>query len=844
MNKLNIFLVASIMLVLVVFRGIFSDSSLSLGDAPYLTAELLRTYIAEPSYWTTQGISFGGVNSFIWIHPYMSLIAVVQSVTNASPWLLSRLFFYIPAIVLALGGSYLFASRIITSEKGRIVASTIYTLNSFFLMVIDGGQVGVAVAYGLFPVVVSLLVTQVHSINKKSIALSLASIQLITLADPRIAILAVVTSVIINTGIYKNMLILLPLWLGINLYWIYPLFQGGDIIVSSQIPQFTSFLTGIFLFSPHFPQNLYGVINYPSVAFVIFPLALLGAFVDVNRTRLKYFFLWLILVFLVKGSTPPFPIVYESLVNLPLGSAFRDSTKFMVPLLFISSILIAQGLGSLTRITTKIYWVFLLGFVITLSPVILGNFSFVLSGHESIDVETINSEIEHGKKTAWVYERDSRAISGTQEVLDGKHLVDMRPFARINVGSSDRMNFLNSTQSSHWIDVFGIDHLVLNGNPRNSMPSQEETINWDRLNTLIKSKKDLILEADPRVYGNVDTYPEMYGVEKLFVVVGSDNVYEKLQLKNMNYKPGNFGHVFIEDGKWNISELEGYASESAVVINNGGGKNALVLNNLQKYFKSSTDSTSSQFAHYQPNDYLKYKYELLIRDVIYDDFDYNKGISFSTKHGEQITVPLGDTKSSDYILAMRLMTTAQGARYQIGDISGELPVSTSFTWIEVPVSRPSNNKLTITNGEGITIFNVAALIPTDAYVKSQSLADNIIGHFTMYTPETVPESFLASSIYDITTEQKSASRFQITIPEQVKWVVYTNKYSPGFVLSKDRLDYPSLPQYSATNIFYARSEWRSVNIVHKGQESVRWGMYFSVIALLVTTIGLFITWKK
>ena len=56
---------------------------------------------------------------------------------------------------------------------------------------------------------------------------------------------------------------------------------------------------------------------------------------------------------------------------------------------------------------------------------------------------------------------------------------------------------------------------------------------------------------------------------------------------------------------------------------------------LQKYFVSSSDNVSSG-GLLTTKVSINAKYELLIRGYEYKDFDYGKGISFSTNKGEAI----------------------------------------------------------------------------------------------------------------------------------------------------------------------------------------------------------------
>ena len=168
-RKLLIVFVA--LMVLLSYKVLFSSASLSAGDAPYLTAWLMKSYIAEPEAWTTVGTSLGGQNQFLWIAPYMSLISLVGSALGFSSGLMLRVFFYIPGILMSIVGSYFFACRYTKSNTSRLITSLIYSVNTYFLMVVDGGQVGIVLAYGLFPWVIMSLSEVTNKLSYKSLIL-------------------------------------------------------------------------------------------------------------------------------------------------------------------------------------------------------------------------------------------------------------------------------------------------------------------------------------------------------------------------------------------------------------------------------------------------------------------------------------------------------------------------------------------------------------------------------------------------------------------------------------------------------------------------------------------------
>ncbi len=813
------------------FRAIFTSSSLSLGDAPYLSQDLLKTYIHEPRAWTTIGTAFGGMNQFLWIWPYMAVVSISGVVANISSALLVRMFFYVPSVVFAAIGSYFFASRFTKSETTKLIATLVYTVNTYFLLVVDGGQVGIALAYGLFPISQILFSHAVEHYSKRSFILALVGLEIVTLADPRIALISLALSVLLYGRKAKRLVPSILVWIGINMYWIYPLVTNSGSGLSTKIDQFSSFLNGLFLYAPHWSQNIYGVVSYPTVAFVIFPILILLSLKS-EKSFKKIFLSWLVFVFLIKGTTEPLGFVYQTLLALPLGAAFRDSTKFFIPALLLGGILVGEGVSHLSRKNSLAVVIFVAIFAFTVLPALRGELSFVLSSRETTqNIESINTLISDSNKTVWVNERDPRGIVTPSESINAFDLASLRPFAYLNVGDHDRLNFLNAPESETWLDVFGIGNIVLNGNPRITNLTQENRRDWDKTVNLINSRSFLNKTSDERVLKNNDPYPLFYGVDKMLFVIGSDTIYQKINDRFPGSVPQKAGVTFVEDGKFEAKDLLEYASESAAIVDNGGGEVALTMSLLKEHFVPTSKASMSQFAQYQSQDYLKYKYELLIRESAFNSFDYDKGIAFSSQPGERIEFTLSAPKG-DYILAIRSFSN-KNSRFVFNSQPGEIKATEDLVWTTLSVhTNGDQNTLSIENSQGLSVVNVVALIPKDKYVKASQTAQTIMQKLSVYTASNVPKEIFSKGRLPITVTVNGTNRWSVEKSPDAHWLIFTNQFSPKFVYSKDQLSYASVPVFSALNAFYLRPEWSVGTVTFTGQVNLRWGIYFSLITIL------------
>jgi hypothetical protein len=451
------------------------------------------------------------------------------------------------------------------------------------------------------------------------------------------------------------------------------------------------------------------------------------------------------------------------------------------------------------------------------------------------DIEAINKLVSDGKRTVWINERDPRGVVEDSESVNSFDLASIRPFASLNVGDHDRLNFLNATQSASWINVFGISHLVLNGNPREKTQTQESQKDWDRTKALIQSRSFFSTTDDSRVFVNTNPYPEFYGIDKMLFVIGDDSIYQKINAKYPSTVPDKAGVAFLEDGKFNSKDLLLFASESGVLVDDGDGQTALTLSLLKSYFHSPEDSVASSFAKYGSSDYLKYKYELLIRDITFTSFDYGLGIAFSSQPNEKIDFSL-TAVPGDSVLAVRSQSTAK-ARITTDGNSIDASTSATLQWTVIPLKTTKNSvNLSIQNIEGVTIVNAVALIPKAEFEKAQKTANEIVNHFPVYKIDKLPKTLFENKILPVVATANGTTRWSIERNPDAHWLIFTNRFSPGFALSKDQLSYQSIPVYSSLNAFYLRPEWQTSTLSYSGQTNLRWGIYFTVVGLLSVII--------
>ncbi|MDP3994222.1 MAG: hypothetical protein Q8P91_00110 [bacterium] len=768
--------------IALVYKNLFLPGPFAWGDAPYFFPEALKELIREPLSWTGRGVNFGGVNLLLWLSPLMFLYGALGSFLNLGNDVVVKLIFYLPAIILSVITPILLTRYLKLSKKVQFFSSLFYSLNTYFILLIDGGQVGVALAYGLFPLTLLFLRKSADRSSSNNFFLGLLLLFIQGVADPRVALICLFTVflwVLIGRKNVLQLIVIFAAWLATSAYWIYPLlkngYQNSGIGVSNL--NFITLLNSLVLFQPHFPGNEFGKLLSPPFYFVGVPLLIFGGLIFVPRSgiRLRLTFLFLILAFIAKGSNAPFGGWYQFLATKTLfGFAFRDSSKFFIPLMLFGGILIGNALDRFKSYRLRVAgYIFILFLV---APAILGKMNFVLSNRKhSQDYQTISQNLKKDEalpagrqgfyRTVWFPEKYPIAYETLKNpAIEANTLVNGRPFAAVNA-SEDVFNFLYNPGFVEWFRVLGIKYVILSGDPRNITPTQKDTENWEIIKDLVGKtpgleKKDWGTSVP--VYEVDNIRPKMFAVDQLTAVVGP----EPLVSSSLP-----FTAVYFEDGKFDPLLFEGLKEDSVKILFNGKEELDMTMSFLQKYF---VGYSQSGWANYESSEYLKYKYQLLIRGIAFRDFDYGKGISFSTEKGEKIEYNLKTDKAGEYILAVR----SWGENIKLDFEGNQLDINSgqkdNFSWYTKQVSlKTGSHKLSLENQDGTQIVNVAALIPIAEWTKAEALTKTYLTHFG-----TITENKLSKDWKSVEVEEISPVSYKITAPEDSYWIIFSDSYLP------------------------------------------------------------------
>lgn len=359
-------------IVSLVFRSWFINAEIIGGDWPYFYEETLKDFpLFPPVVSPFHGNGLGGVSSSFFIDQYLYFTIYIANLTNI-PWAtIYKIFWFWFFIFLSILSIYYLLKTVIKEIAlwQIMIGGLIFTANTYILMVVAGGQMGIALAYSIAPLVVASFIKILQNLKPqlKNLLIAGLILGLQIMFDPRIAyitlvgiVLYILLLIIIQKSkslyISFNLLIAIGVSILFNLFWIIPLLSTGSIPVSEgllspaglRFLSFADFSHSLSLLHPNWPENIFGKTYFLDSKFLILPIIAFSSLLFIKNNRHVLFFSLLALVgaFLAKGSNAPFGEINQWLFQyVPGMNMFRDPTKFYLLIALSYSVLIPHSTG-------------------------------------------------------------------------------------------------------------------------------------------------------------------------------------------------------------------------------------------------------------------------------------------------------------------------------------------------------------------------------------------------------------------------------------------------------------------------------------------------------------------
>lgn len=871
MERLKIFFlwILTIVPVLIVFRNFFDFSnSLVWGDAPFFYPENLKELFNPPFSWDIRNNNFGGSQtSILWLYVPTFLMGVLNQLFNLNHEISIRAIFYFPLLIFSLTGNLVFFKKLGLSDLAKTFGILFYLLNSYILVVIDGGQIGIALSYGLFPWV---FYTLLNFIDRKSLSRYLITTGahfLIFNTDLRVALILILfeilwVSIFNFQNLKRNIFQILTMYLIVILlssFWVVPFISNmyGDIVGPSLTKtSFIKLINSFYLFQPHFPNNDFGNLNKTPIYYIFFPFIFFLGIILGGKKKLILLLsiLYLLFVFLAKGGNPPFGEVYKFFTgHILFGSAFRDSSKFYIPSILIGSLLICFSVDLIKEKFQrfKFLWIGLvyIFLILSINPAFLGKLNGVLGKpQEKYQFDEIHNLINEEKdfRTLWFGEKPSLGFADWKHPsLAANLLYKEHPFASMIDGEYDLYYFLHNKDISKWYELLGIKYIFYPPNLREkslTLKEKSERVFFENFISNIPELDKVNLPVSFPVYQTKNPSPKIFAQEKILIVTGGDEIYERLfKLNNFSLKKNAV--VFLESCKFDAEAIFALNPDSFGLIT-AQDKTDLYLSFFCKYFFPVTDSKVKEWAVNNTSQYLNWKAQLLERGVKNYDYDFDKGLAYSTNKGEKLKFDLKVNEDQNYYLPIRYLTASQSSGLRVNFSGDERTLrNKNFNKLEWELAGPfrlkkGNYKLELTNLGGLTVVNTFGLIPQSLFEDKREEIDEKFKNINVFYGKDYDNNlnkFLNSNVSSALYWQENPVKYQVKIPSGANWLIFSERFDSNWKLQSYSYKKDPLPFYSIINGYYIGDIPYGYldTIYYQAQGSVSWGLYLSVLTFFL-----------
>ena len=399
------FIVAIIFLV---FKNWILPGAISSGDSSFRFPESWEGVSYFPYAWSPLSGDLG--RSFVFtlgLNTYYTGTALLLTNFFHLPWdIIVRLVWFFPFIIVAFFSSRYLLKVVLPglSDLYSSIGALLFLTNTYILMVVGGGQIGVGLSYGIAPLVLASFM-RIADYDKLRIADYALRIRYSIIAglvfsvqimlDPRIAYVTIaaailyllfnyvlriangelqIKSVIRNKqlniwGIIYALIIPLGITGLLHAFWLLPfLFVGsgsidqlGGVYTTAGAVKFFSFAkleNSLSLLHPNWPENLFGKVSFMKAEFLALPILAYASLLFIGRKTsdlrhqrsiiLFFALLGLIGAFLAKGANDPFGFLYIWLFeHVPGFVMFRDPTKWYLLIALSYSVLIPYSVYSI-----------------------------------------------------------------------------------------------------------------------------------------------------------------------------------------------------------------------------------------------------------------------------------------------------------------------------------------------------------------------------------------------------------------------------------------------------------------------------------------------------------------
>ncbi len=802
-------------------------------DFPYIYPKLAEKLLTWPWLWNAKDHDGLGVNTIDTLWGWIQELFFGGLTKLGTSWSVVATIF---GVILLFLFSWIGLGKLLNgyklSKQSVFIGRLFFLTNTYILLLVDGGQLNLAVAYSLLPLSIYLLDKKIYKFSLAALFISFLDLRIIY-----VLCLVVLIHLLFNIRNFGHYL-KLGVTTGVLLicshaYWIFPaLMSRGPMLPqtytrSAQVLNlsFADISHALTLRQPHWWQNIYGQTRHPEWYFWLIPIIAFSSliFYKKNKTISFWSCVGIVGIFLVKGFNTPLSGFYLwAFNNVPGWNLFRDPTKFYFLICLSFSVLWSFATNYLTK---KHSWI-VVGLSIYLLIVALPVYQGKMSGLFSIpryekDYKSLASFLETSTpgKIVWFPEKPPVGYSDPDHLsINATTLSQRRPFAVGTVGAYDTLNFLrDATHSGQLFAAAGIKYIAIAASDPIRDSQKPEDLNYRKIFTNQLSALPWISER--KNFGPI-TLLETKTTKKLFYltpttnfIIGSDSIYKN--------QPNIFesAAIFAEEHPGILNKITNFSNAN------------LVLNSKTKLDVTAALMPENKFIFpansllFSPNstgwwkretadfvawrDFLQQKYNLENQD-----FDFGGGWAVS-EGKNNLTLNLPECINNCILMARLMVSPKSGSisffessrllgsvntYKETNDISSQIfglgqaadqtftYKQADFLWYEVGAAE--GGILEISTEGSINVVNALALISKNELTELKNKAEQLTNSYQHLTPYTSG---------DIYYKQINPAHYQITVSGLTSpaSIIFSQNFDTFWRLG----DSPSVKAYSLLNAF-------------------------------------------
>lgn len=858
-------------------------------DFSFVSNDWLRLQLDIPRAWNERGAEgLGEYGVFtLWSYPINFIFGILAYLgLDFQIWERILVLIY---IFLGSFSIWKLLSKYTPSNKSKFIGSLFYLINTYPILLIDGGQISIALAYALFPLAYLVSDEAMHSGIRKKI---LAGLIVSVLGFFDIRFLYIIFLLILFRALFdilQNLKAdpLKTVWeyisgggtiatlvVALNAYWLISYIKVPiDVNIFTSFTNISASLMNIghplLVISPHWYKNVFGQISQLKAEFILLPI--LAFIAPVLRKKEKTVSFWLLIaifsIFLAKGGSEPLASIYPWLhTNIPGFSLFRDSTKFFFLVTLSYAILISFSTEEILRLLKKIkpapigeklvvlYLLFISTYLLYfVKPVLLnqmtGTFSIQPDEEEFQPLTNVLQTDKNFGRVFWIPATAPLSYSDLNHpIVEAARVFDRVPFAYGVKGTYELFNFLR--EAPYMGEVFDISAISYIAYPysdarRDNLSRDDIRYYYNFLNQLtnlswigtknVKSKIPLL-----EIKNHQD---KIFITKNTWITFGSDEIFKEAT-KSAKLRLADNAVIFAEY-RPGMGQLISNYPEARIILNKKTITDLLTtfISKSQMIFPATQLAVNPNAAGWWKNDgsdlvrwwdFLQSKYKI-------DNKDFDLGGGWAVGEGNSELKVQNSKLEKGRILFVRVMESSRSGNisfYQDNTLIGHINTKANagvVRWFKVGPLSKTTNLIIKTEGD-INIINALVSVDPQDLAVYENKAGNLFKQVASFVSGNIENSSAIISYQKINQTKYKVTVSGLTHPQML---VFSETFHPLWKLNGE----DSLPVYGFLNGFRVNQDGDYI-LEFEPQKYVEDGLIISVLSSIFISFFLLLYFRK